>query len=96
MPELPEVETTLRGIQNHILHKEIKEIKVRQPYLRWQVPTELIVKSLEGNSFSEIHRRAKYLVLKSQKGSLLIHSKTLPSKVFHYSNAEDENKIHNL
>ena len=73
MPELPEVETTLRGIQNHILHKEIKEIKVRQPHLRWQVPTEQIVKALEGNSFSEIYRRAKYLVLKSQKGSLLIH-----------------------
>lgn len=73
MPELPEVETTLRGIQHHVLHKEIKVVEVRQPHLRWPVPTEQITKALKGNSFSEIRRRAKYLILKSQQGSLLIH-----------------------
>ena len=73
MPELPEVETTLRGIQPHILNNEIEKIEVRQPHLRWPVPTEEIIKCLEGNYFSKINRRAKYLILSSLNGSLLIH-----------------------
>ena len=38
MPELPEVETTLRGIEPHIINKEIDTIIVRQSQLRWKVP----------------------------------------------------------
>ena len=53
MPELPEVETTLRGIQPHILNNEIEKIEVRQPHLRWPVPTEEIIKCLKGNYFSK-------------------------------------------
>jgi len=73
MPELPEVETTLRGIQPHILNNEIESINVRQPQLRWPVPSKKIAKALKGNSFFKIHRRAKYLILSSLHGSLLIH-----------------------
>ena len=73
MPELPEVETTLRGIQLHVLNKQIKNIKVRQPLLRWPVPVKEITQGLEGNSFLQIRRRAKYLILSNQNGSLLIH-----------------------
>ena len=51
MPELPEVETTLRGIQPHILNNEIESINVRQPQLRWPVPSKKIAKALKGNSF---------------------------------------------
>ena len=39
MPELPEVETTLRGIAPHIINKPISSVIVRQPSLRWPVPT---------------------------------------------------------
>ena len=45
MPELPEVETTLRGIEPHILNKEISSVNIRQPSLRWPVPTNLIQKN---------------------------------------------------
>jgi len=42
VPELPEVETTLRGIEPYILNKTISSIIVRQASLRWPVPTELL------------------------------------------------------
>ena len=73
MPELPEVETTLRGIQSHILNKKIDEVDIRQPNLRWKVPVRLIQKNLIGESFSLIRRRAKYLIFESLTGNLIIH-----------------------
>ena len=72
MPELPEVETTLWGIQPHILNNEIESINVSQPQLRWPVPSKKIAKALKGNSVFKIHRRAKYLILSSLHVSLLI------------------------
>ena len=41
MPELPEVETTLRGIAMHVEGQRIEAIVVRQPRLRWPVPGEV-------------------------------------------------------
>ena len=40
MPELPEVETTLRGITPHILGRQVTRLVVRQPRLRWPIPAE--------------------------------------------------------
>ena len=73
MPELPEVETTLRGIEPHILNLPIERISIRESKLRWKVPKKDLEKNLLGNYFSSIKRRAKYLILNSKKGSLLIH-----------------------
>ena len=42
MPELPEVETTLRGIAPHILNQKITQVIVRQPKLRWKMPDDLV------------------------------------------------------
>ena len=73
MPELPEVETTLRGIEPHILNLPIKEISIREPRLRWRVPEKDLKNNLLGYYFSSIKRRAKYLILNSKRGSVLIH-----------------------
>ena len=73
MPELPEVETTLRGIQPHVLNKKITSVIVRQPSLRWPVPVKLIKKKLLSNVFSNISRRGKYLLLECAKEHLIIH-----------------------
>ena len=73
MPELPEVETTLRGIEPHILNKVISSIIVRQASLRWPVPTDLLKDKLISETFSGIERRGKYLLLKSPEGYLIIH-----------------------
>ena len=41
MPELPEVETTLRGLQPHLIDKRIVDITVSQPRLRWPIPADI-------------------------------------------------------
>lgn len=70
MPELPEVETTLRGIRPHILGQRIEAVVVREPRLRWPVelPPDLV-----GQSFREATRRAKYLRLAVDRGELILH-----------------------
>jgi formamidopyrimidine-DNA glycosylase len=72
MPELPEVETTLRGIAPHIEGQTVKQIIVRQPKLRWPVP-EILGQTLTGLSIQSVSRRAKYLLFNTDKGTMLLH-----------------------
>ncbi len=71
MPELPEVETTLRGIEPHLLNQHIARVIVRDPRLRWPVTAE--VSKAGGQQFASLERRGKYLLLKLQQGGLIIH-----------------------
>ena len=66
MPELPEVETTLRGIEPHLLNQQVAHVIVRDPRLRWPVPDA--VSKAEGQKFVSLERRGKYLLLKLQAG----------------------------
>ena len=72
MPELPEVETTLRGIQPFIINCRVKKISIRQSRLRWHVPSEL-PRLLEGLKFRRLARRGKYLLFENESGVMLIH-----------------------
>lgn len=72
MPELPEVETTRRGVEPHSLGRAISRIIVREPRLRWPVPGELAA-LLVGQTISAVERRAKYLLFHTEAGSLLVH-----------------------
>ncbi|MDP0589625.1 MAG: bifunctional DNA-formamidopyrimidine glycosylase/DNA-(apurinic or apyrimidinic site) lyase [Candidatus Endonucleobacter bathymodioli] len=72
MPELPEVETTLRGIAPHIIGQTVKEVVVREHRLRWPVPDDLD-KKLAGVTIDHVRRRAKYLLLETMGGTLIIH-----------------------
>lgn len=71
MPELPEVETTLRGIAPHAVGHVIQAICVLNPRLRWPVPRA--IQRVVGSRISGARRRAKYLMLDTAAGSLLIH-----------------------
>ncbi|MCK5809795.1 MAG: DNA-formamidopyrimidine glycosylase, partial [Cocleimonas sp.] len=71
MPELPEVETTRRGIAPYVERQIVKSILIRQPQLRWPVPDSL--HQLEGQKISKVTRRAKYLLLQSAKGCAILH-----------------------
>jgi len=71
MPELPEVETTLRGIEPHMRRQRIAKVIVRDPRLRWPVPKE--VGRAEGQQLLRLRRRAKYLLLELQQGGLILH-----------------------
>lgn len=72
MPELPEVETTCRGIAPHIIGMEIKAVVIRQPKLRWPIPKGL-EKELKGVKTLNLERRAKYLLLQTESGTLILH-----------------------
>lgn len=71
MPELPEVETTLRGIEPHIINQHIKQIIVRQPRLRW--PIEPSIQQLIGSTIIACERRAKYIIIQTSNGALIWH-----------------------
>lgn len=72
MPELPEVETTLRGIAPHLLGRRVRKVVIREPRLRWPVPTEL-ESVLVGHVIETLRRRAKYLLIGVHKGALIVH-----------------------
>lgn len=72
MPELPEVETTRRGIEPLIIHKNISAVTIRNAGLRWPVP-ELLPDILPGQHVLAVERRSKYLLLRLERGTLLIH-----------------------
>jgi formamidopyrimidine-DNA glycosylase len=72
MPELPEVETTRRGIAPHLQDRQVREVIVRQRQLRWPVPRNLNAQ-LSGQTFASITRRGKYLLLGTQTGTLIMH-----------------------
>ena len=72
MPELPEVETTRRGIEPHIQGCTIAQVIVRNPRLRWPVPDN-INQVLSGKTIQKISRRAKYLLLDTGCGHLILH-----------------------
>ena len=73
MPELPEVETTRRGIRPHLLGRRVRDVVVRQRQLRWPVPPELDAE-LPGRVIRDVRRRAKYLLLEmAPAGTVLLH-----------------------
>jgi len=72
MPELPEVETTRRGVEPHCLGRAVRQVIVREPRLRWPVPDRL-ASALSGQTIEAVERRAKYLLFRTEAGSLLVH-----------------------
>lgn len=72
MPELPEVETTRRGLSPHLLGKQVESVTVRQRQLRWPIPREL-ERSLCGQEILSVSRRAKYLLIGTGTGTLISH-----------------------
>ncbi len=72
MPELPEVETTRRGIEPHLVQRRIARAVLRRPDLRWPIPPE-IASELPGQRIEAVERRAKYLILRAETGDAILH-----------------------
>ena len=72
MPELPEVETTRRGLAPYVIGRKIARVEVREPRLRWPVAKPL-VRALAGAHIAALERRAKYLLFGTSAGTLLVH-----------------------
>lgn len=72
MPELPEVETTLRGISPHVTDRTILECVFRTAKLRWPLDPTLCY-HLPGQKIHKVERRAKYLLLFCTQGTIILH-----------------------
>ena len=72
MPELPEVETTRRGIAPHVEGRTIRGVAVREARLRWPVPVAQL-EALAGTTVERVERRAKYLLLRTARGTVMLH-----------------------
>jgi formamidopyrimidine-DNA glycosylase len=72
MPELPEVETTLRGIAPHLKGQTVADVSIRNAKLRWPIPKDL-PKLLHGQIIRSLQRRAKYLLIHFDHGTLILH-----------------------
>ncbi len=72
MPELPEVETTCRGIAPHLLGQKFQQVKIYQSRLRWAIPEEF-AEIITGQTVHSVQRRAKYILIQLDKGYLILH-----------------------
>jgi formamidopyrimidine-DNA glycosylase len=72
MPELPEVETSRRGIAPWVLNQQVRGVVVRDRRLRWPVPGD-IERVLPGQVIRSLTRRAKYLLLETNAGTAMLH-----------------------
>ncbi len=92
MPELPEVETTLRGVAPYLEGRRVAGVVVRQPKLRWPVQTDL-PQILAGQRVIRCSRRAKYLLIHLSAGIVLVHLGMSGSlRVFQPGNAPEAGK----
>lgn len=72
MPELPEVESTCRGLAPHVTGRMITRLVVHEPRLRWPVDAKLPALA-RGQTIHAVRRRAKYLLMDLDRGHLLVH-----------------------
>lgn len=72
MPELPEVETTRRGLAPHLEGRRIASVTLRRPDLRWPIPRE-ISDLLPTSTITAVRRRAKYLLMDTEIGTAIWH-----------------------
>ena len=72
MPELPEVETTVRGISPLMKGNTVTRLTVRESRFRWPVP-DTLGSQIVGKRIDCIQRRAKYILIKVGGGHVLIH-----------------------
>ncbi len=72
MPELPEVETIRSGLEPLLIDRTIADVCIRQAQLRYRIPADLAA-SVSGQRITALQRRAKYLLLQVEEGTILIH-----------------------
>lgn len=72
MPELPEVETTRRGLAPHLEGHRVGRVLLRRPDLRWPIPAA-VSEQLPGQRIDAITRRAKYLLMHTAAGAAVWH-----------------------
>lgn len=71
MPELPEIEVCRQGIEPHVLNQNVSDVVVRNAKMRWPITPS--ISEICGEKILRVNRRAKYLLLETSKGILMLH-----------------------
>jgi len=71
MPELPEVETTRRGIEPFLLNHTVTKLSIHQWQLRWEIPKT--ISKLKNQTITAVTRRGKYILVKTDIGQAIVH-----------------------
>lgn len=71
MPELPEVETVVRGLARHMVGRQIRRVEKNRPDLRAPMPVDLVAR-LEGRRVAAVRRRAKYILVELDDGTVVL------------------------
>ncbi len=71
MPELPEVETTRRGLWPYLENRVLRQVLARRKNLRWPIPD--VVTAMRNQPVIALQRRAKYLLLQLPDGHIITH-----------------------
>ncbi len=71
MPELPEVETTCKGITPYVVGQKIIGVHIHQRSMRWPIPND--IDALTGTTITDVTRRGKYIQLHVKTGEIIIH-----------------------
>jgi formamidopyrimidine-DNA glycosylase len=72
MPELPEVETSRRGIEPHIVDTVVTRVIIRNRHLRWPI-SRSVDRNFNGQTIASVTRRAKYLLINTSAGTAILH-----------------------
>ena len=72
MPELPEVETSRRGIEPHVVDATVSRVVIRERSLRWPI-SRSVDRKLPGSTITSVDRRAKYLLINTTAGTAIMH-----------------------
>lgn len=72
MPELPEVETTRKGIATVMSHKQLLKLNIYEPRMRWPIPADL-PDLVQGQTVLACNRRGKYLLIEFEHGTQIVH-----------------------
>jgi len=72
MPELPEVETSRRGIEPFLVGRKIQDVVIRERRLRWPISPD-VDSHLTGAKITSVERRAKYLLINTTEGTAIMH-----------------------
>jgi formamidopyrimidine-DNA glycosylase len=72
MPELPEVETTRRGIAPALTGRRVIEVVVRDRRLRWPIPAHFEA-TIRHQVIRRVERRAKYILIGFDRGTVILH-----------------------
>ena len=73
MPELPEVESLVRGVREELVGKRFADVSFSRPDIRDVIPADRIKEILVGETVTGVTRRGKYMLIHTNKGALGVH-----------------------